>query len=90
MTLNADIKQEDVLSQLWMNFRVLKEVGLGTTTNHLHFGNDMDPGWRFFSSSLRFVQDPTLWICHDIGDGFFYGSNDPTNSVKALNEDPKD
>ena len=30
---------------------------------------------------------PTKHIIGHIGDGFFHGSNDPTNSVKALKED---
>jgi len=35
---------------------------------------------------LSKIQRPTKYIMGHIGDGF-YGSNDPTNSVKALKKD---
>jgi len=42
----------------------------------------LNPDWGWLSKAWR----PTKHIKGHIGDGF-YGSNDPTNSVKALKED---
>jgi len=84
---------------VWMPFGVMSGVGLGMGV--LDFGGDrrrergslgvnlrrpIVTNGDFGAIGLSRVLRPTKHIIGHIGDGF-YGSNDPTNSVKALKED---